>query len=149
MYVGHGFLSSFFRITACAVPRIIKPQEALPVLYKFKSSATGDVLMLEPHARQMLALWGRTSEEAQRRGILLHADIPAAIAALEEAVAHDEARRIQAALEAQTAPAPKHPSSDGETEPHAQQVHLRQRATPLLEMARRCFAAGKDITWGV
>jgi hypothetical protein len=119
------------------------------MLYKFKSSVTGDVLMLEPHARQILALWGRTSEEAQRRGILLHTDIPAAIAALEEAIAHDEARRIQAALEAKTAPAPKHSSSEGETETHTPQVHLRQRATPLLEMARRCFAAGKDITWGV
>ena len=66
--------------------------------------------------------------------------LPAAISAVEEAIAKEEAHRIQAALEAQ---------ERGEEAATPEGVSLRQRATPLLDMARRCLAAGKDITWGV
>ncbi|HQX59570.1 MAG TPA: DUF1840 family protein [Burkholderiaceae bacterium] len=31
----------------------------------------------------------------------------------------------------------------------AEQVTLRQRAVPFIDMLRRCQAAGKDIVWGV
>jgi hypothetical protein len=109
------------------------------MLYKFKSKVTSDVIMLEPNGRQILAIWGRVDEEAQKTGILLSADIPAAISALEEAIAKDEAQRAQAALEAQ---------ETGEDMPTAG-ISLRQRAAPLLDMARRSMACGKDITWGV
>ncbi|WP_293662995.1 DUF1840 domain-containing protein [Rhodoferax sp. OV413] len=111
------------------------------MLYKFKSKVASDVIMLEPNGRQILQLWGRTDAASQQKGILLAADLPAAISALEEAVAQEESRRVQAAL----------------AEPWAQEkgedsapsgVSLRQRAAPLLDMARRSLAAGKDITWG-
>lgn len=108
------------------------------MLYKFKSKVASDVIMLEPNGRQILMLWGRTDEADLRKGILQAADMPAAISALEEAIAHEEAQRIQAALEAQ---------EKGEDLPAG--VTLRQRAAPLLDMARRSLAAGKDITWGV
>ena len=109
------------------------------MLYKFKSKVASDVIMLEPNGRQILAIWGRTDAASQQKGILLAADMPAAISALEEAVAKDEAQRTQAALEAQ---------EKGE-DAAASGISLRQRATPLLDMARRSMAAGKDITWGV
>jgi hypothetical protein len=109
------------------------------MLYKFKSKVASDVLMLEPNGRQILAIWGRTDATSQQKGILLAADMPAAISALEEAVAKDEARRTQAALEAQ--------EKEVDTAPAG--ISLRQRAAPLLEMVRRSLAAGKDITWGV
>jgi hypothetical protein len=110
------------------------------MLYKFKSKVASDVIMLEPNGRQILTLWGRTDEDCLRKGILLAADMPAAISAVEEAIAKEEAHRIQAALEAQ---------ERGEEAATPEGVSLRQRATPLLDMARRCLAAGKDITWGV
>lgn len=109
------------------------------MLYKFKSKVTSDVIMLEPNGRQILMLWGRTDEAGLRKGILQAADMPAAISALEEAIAHEEAQRTQAALEAQERGEDALPAG----------VTLRQRAAPLLDMARRSMAAGKDITWGV
>ena len=109
------------------------------MLYKFKSKVASDVIMLEPNGRQILMLWGRTDEAGLRKGILQAADMPAAISALEEAIAQEEAKRIQAALDAQ---------EKGE-DPLPAGVTLRQRAAPLLDMARRSLAAGKDITWGV
>jgi hypothetical protein len=109
------------------------------MLYKFKSKVASDIIMLEPHGRHILKLWGRLDEGALRQGIVLAADMRVAIEALEEAVAQDEARRIQAALEAQEQGEERAPAG----------VSLRQRATPLLDMARRSLASGTDITWGV
>ncbi|CAM8635289.1 Protein of unknown function DUF1840 [Comamonadaceae bacterium] len=109
------------------------------MLYKFKSKVASDVIMLEPNGRQILTLWGRTGEDSLRKGILLAVDMPAAISALEEAIAKEEAQRAQAALEAQEKGEDITPTG----------VSLRQRATPLLDMARRSMAAGKEITWGV
>ena len=64
----------------------------------------------------------------------------AAIAALEQAVAADEAARAQAWHEAQ-AEGRKVAPRDG--------VTLRQRAWPLVEMMKRSSAENADIVWGV
>lgn len=109
------------------------------MLYKFKSKVASDIIMLEPNGRHILSLWGRVHEAELRQGILLAADMPAAIAALEEAIAMDDAQRAQEAMHAQERGEERAPNGVG----------LRQRAMPLLEMARRSQAAGKDITWGV
>ena len=63
------------------------------MLYKFKSKATGDLIMLEPHGRQILGLIGKTAEP---KGIVEVAELPAAIDALQAAVALHEARHAQA-----------------------------------------------------
>ncbi len=109
------------------------------MLYKFKSPVASDIIMLEPHGRQILAVWGRTGEDSLRKGILLAEDMPAAISALEEAITIDEALRVQAALHAQEQGEDSAPTG----------VSLHQRAAPLLAMVRRSVAAGKPITWGV
>jgi hypothetical protein len=64
----------------------------------------------------------------------------AAIAALQAAVAQEEADQQAAlaeALEQQKAP------------PRFEAIALRQRALPFIEMLRRCEKAGKEIVWGV
>ena len=53
------------------------------MLYKFKSRATADLIMLEPQGRQIVSLIGKTPGAS---GIVTVAQIPAAIAALEAAV---------------------------------------------------------------
>ena len=109
-------------------------------MYKFKSRATGDLIMLELNGRQMLKILGRNDPSTAAKGILEPGDMPAAIAALEAAIAADEARRKEAqekALE-EGLPAPLHEA-----------VSLRQRATPLITMIRRCLEADKEIVWGV
>jgi hypothetical protein len=108
------------------------------MLYKFKSKVASDVIMLEPNGRQILGIWGKDGGESVRHGILLPQEIPTAIAQLEAAIAHDEAERAHAALQAQ---------ARGETVA-VSSVSLRQRATPLLDMARRSLADEKEIVWG-
>jgi hypothetical protein len=108
------------------------------MLYKFKSHITSDVIMLEPNGRQILQIWGKFEEGAPAKGILLPQDMPAAKAALEAAIAHEEAQQAQAALEAQ---------AHGEDTP-VPGVSLRQRAMPLLDMLQRSLKAQKEIVWG-
>jgi hypothetical protein len=92
------------------------------MLYKFKSKAAGDLIMLEPNGRRVLEIIGK---EAGPKGIILPEDMPGAISALEAAKAK------------------------GEPQPRFDPVSLRQRAVPFLDMLRRCQTAGKEIVWGV
>ena len=107
------------------------------MLYKFKSKAAGDVIMLEQNASQVLRIIGR---EPQASGILEVAAMPAATAALEAAVAEEEQARRDAETET---------AANGHKLPPRSAVTLRQRVWPLLEMIRRSQHAGADIVWGV
>lgn len=110
------------------------------MLYKFKSKVTGDLIMLEPNGRQVLQLIGKGDAASLAKGIVLPADMPAAIAALERAVTEDEAVQKKRLQEAQAA---------GEKPARAETVSLRQRAVPFIDMLKRCHAAGKEVVWGV
>jgi regulator of protease activity HflC (stomatin/prohibitin superfamily) len=107
------------------------------MLFKFKSKAAGDLIMLEPNGRRVLEIIGKDSGP---KGIILPQEMPGAIAALEAAIAKEEAD--QQALIAQA-------QAQGETPPRFEAVSLRQRAVPFLDMLRRCESAGKEIVWGV
>ena len=107
------------------------------MLYKFKSKAAGDLIMLEPNGRRVLEIIGK---EAQPKGIILPEQMPAAIGALESAIVKEEADQKALAEEAK---------AKGETAPRFDAVSLRQRAVPFLDMLRRCEKAGKEIVWGV
>lgn len=96
------------------------------MIYKFTSRATGDVVMLGANGDEVLRLLGR---EPTPKGIVDAADLPAAIA------------RLQAAVAAAEAP----PADDDEQRPA---VGLRQRVWPLLEMFRRAAEADVPVTWG-
>ena len=109
-------------------------------MYKFKSRAAPDLIMLEPNGRQIVSIIGKASESASAPGILLPADMPAAIAALEAAMARDEEERVLRVKEARDA---------GEAEPKFEGVSLRQRALPMVEMLKRCHKADKEMVWGV
>lgn len=108
------------------------------MLYKFKSKVSSDVIMLEPNGRQILQIWGKFEEGAPAKGILLPEDMLAAKAALEAAIATEEAQRAQAAMDAQ---------ANGE-DTHIAGISLRQRAMPLLDMLQRSLKAQKEIVWG-
>lgn len=112
------------------------------MLYKFKSQVTGDLIMLEPNGRQMLALMGKGDADNLIKGILVPAEMPAAILALELAITQeDEAREVS-----ETATTPKTETSDTE---RGAVVSLSQRAAPLLKMMQRCHAENTPIIWGV
>lgn len=108
------------------------------MLYRFKSQATADVVMLEPSARQLLDIVGKTPGP---QGIITSEQIPAAIAALEEAVRleHDRHRHNGDPFAAE----------DHEEPAEREHVALHQRAAPLIDMLKRSAAEGKDVVWGV
>jgi len=107
------------------------------MIYKFKSKAAGDLIMMGPAGDQVLRITGK---EPAAQGIFEPAAMPAAIAAIEQAVAAEEAERAKAEQEA-AAEGRKLAPRDG--------VSLRQRAWPLVEMMKRAQAADKEIVWGV
>ena len=107
------------------------------MLYKFKSKAAGDVIMMGPAGDDVLRLIGKAPAA---QGIIETGAMSGAIAALEQAVAADEAARAQAEKDA-AAEGTKLAPRDG--------VTLRQRAWPLVEMMKRSMGEGADIVWGV
>jgi hypothetical protein len=66
--------------------------------------------------------------------------MPAAVAALDAAIAREETELKAAVDEAK---------SKGEVPPRPEGVSLRQRAVPFIDMLKRCEKAGKEIVWGV
>ena len=111
------------------------------MLYKFKSKVTGDLIMLEPNGRRVLQIIGKELGSAEAgKGIVLPDQMAAAVAALQAAVAKEEAER-----EAATARA----LAEGKEAPKFEALGLRQRTLPFIEMLRRCAQAGEPITWGV
>jgi hypothetical protein len=109
-------------------------------MYKFKSRAAGDLIMLEPNGRQILSILGRTDPASQAQGILLPEHMPEAIEKLQAAIQSDEDHKAQLVKEAQ---------DKGETPPRFEGISLRQRAVPFIEMIKRCQKADKEIVWGV
>ncbi len=107
------------------------------MIYKFKSKAAGDVIMTGPVGDDVLRVIGK-SPAAQ--GIIETGSMSGAIAAIEQAVAADEAARAQVEKDA-AAEGNKLGARDG--------ITLRQRAWPLVEMMKRSIAEGADIVWGV
>ena len=99
------------------------------MIYKFKSSASADLIMLGPHGDQLLRLLGR---EPSAHGIIEVAAMPVAVTTLQAAI--QQAEQV--------------PAADAEDAP-ALAVGLRQRLWPVIEMLRRCQAAQEPVVWGV
>src|SRR3990167_8081991 len=70
-----------------------QPSPRKTMLYRFKSRATADLILLLPHARRLLEIIGK---EPGAQGIITAAQIPAAVAALEAAVIDEERRAAEA-----------------------------------------------------
>jgi hypothetical protein len=107
------------------------------MLYKFKSKAAGDLIMLEPNGRRVLEIIGK---DAGPKGIILPEEMPQAMQALDAAIAREEAEQKAAIDEAK---------AKGQVPPRFDAVSLRQRAVPFIDMLRRCSKEGKEIVWGV
>lgn len=117
------------------------------MLYKFKSKATGDLIMLEPQGKHILKLIGK---EPGAKGIIMPSEMMAAMDALHAAVEREESA-IKAAKEnakeaAQNDEAEEIPTpvADG-----ARTISLKQRVVPFIDMLRRAHAEDKEVVWGV
>lgn len=100
------------------------------MLYKFKSKNAGDVIMLEGNGRRLLEVIGK---DAGPTGIILADQMPAAIKALQDAIALEESRD----------------EDPGDNAVQGDVLGLRQRAMPFIDMLQRNHKAGTDVTWGV
>ena len=99
------------------------------MLYKFKSSASGDLVMLGPQGDLLLRLIGR---EPASKGIIEPGAMPAALLLLQDAMAAAEPLQLA-------------PTDDEPLPP----VELRQRLWPMIDMLRRSQAANEPVVWGV
>ena len=112
------------------------------MLYRFKTKNRADVIMLEPNGRQALEIMGK---DPGPQGIILSAEMPAAIQALRAAVLKDEAdekaRQEKAEEEARERNSVYVPVPPG--------VTLRHRVLPLVDLLQRCHEDDDDIVWGV
>ncbi len=100
------------------------------MLYRFKSKNMGDIIMLESNGRHVLEIIGK---EPAPQGIILPEDMPAAIAALQTAIALEESGVKEEAGGAVPGSA----------------IDLRQRAQPFIEMLHMNHAANEAVIWGV
>lgn len=103
--------------------------------FKFKSQATGELLMLSAHAQALLQHIGKSSDP---KGILTPEEMPAALASL-RSLPLDELSEEGASAKQ---------DGDGE-QPEADAVDLRRRAWPLIQMIEAAQAAKEPIVWGV
>jgi hypothetical protein len=84
------------------------------MLYKFKSKASGDVIMFETHAKALLEIMGK---DPSAKGILLVADMPKALEALEVALKkHGHEADHEVSYEKGHASPAKHRSKEQEQE---------------------------------
>lgn len=113
------------------------------MLYKFKSKATGDLIMLEPQGKHILKLIGK---EPSAKGIILPNEMLAAIDALNTAVVQEELT-IQAAKDASKVEGEDRSAAPKAEGPRA--ISLRQRVVPFIDMLRRAHAENKEVVWGV
>ncbi len=102
------------------------------MLYKFKSKAAGDVIMLGANGDELLRVLGRE---------------PAAKGIIEPDRMADAMARIEAALRVEAAAGQARDAGDGASDKGG--VTLRQRLWPMLEMLKRASAAREPIVWGV
>ena len=100
--------------------------------YVFRSKSDSDLIMMGPIGDRLLHIIGKEPAPA---GIIAAAALPAAIAAIEAAVAADRREHVGEDEAAEDAKEPR--------------IGLAQRAWPLLEMMRRALADKNDIVWGV
>jgi len=107
------------------------------MIYKFKSKASGDIIMMGPTGDALLRAIGRAPSP---KGIIEPAAMAAAMTAIEQAVLVEEAARADAEREA---------AARGERLAPREGVALRQRLWPMVDMLKRAAAAGEPVVWGV
>ena len=110
------------------------------MLYKFKSQAAAEVIMLQSSAEELLKIIGKAPGAT---GIITVEQIPAAIAALRQAVAESEA------AEKSRAEASAAPDGEGDDEEADEPVLPHQLVAPFVRLLEASAAEGKAVVWGV
>lgn len=110
------------------------------MIYKLKSKAAADLILLGPHGDELMRLLGR--EAPSVRGIIEPAQMAEAIARLQAAIAAQESAAAGAGE-----PDATEAESGADGRPRA--LPLRTRLWPVIQMLERAQAAGEPVVWGV
>lgn len=114
------------------------------MLITFHSKAAADVMMYKEHAKRILDLLQKDSEQ----GIITSAEAPKAVEILEKEIAesrlHPTSEQVKRDVDA-------HHGEQGDDADHEQMevVTFATRAYPLLDMLREARKGGYDVVWGV
>lgn len=106
------------------------------MLYRFKSQAAAELIMLHNDGEEMLRLLGK---DITPQGVITVAQMPNAIHALKQAMQSMEAPEASSQPETEI-----RPLDDTEDT-----VSLTQRLRPMVTLLQASVAAGKDVVWGV
>lgn len=120
------------------------PQGTEAMLYRFKSKAAADLIMLEADARRLLLIM--TGKDAAQ-GILRGDAVEQAHQRLQAAVQDDELARARLHERVRTGQATE--QEHDEYRRQQAQVRLAQRAQPMIAMLGRCRSEAADLLWGV
>ena len=107
------------------------------MLYRFKSNAGADVVMLEPNGKQLLQILGK---EPSGPGIILPEQMPGAVQTLRDAVFEEEAEHERERQEA---------LARGELPPEPNRITLRVRVMPFIELLQYSINENTEVLWGV
>jgi len=117
------------------------------MLFKFKSKAHSDLIMLEEGGRLVLTL---IKKDIEPKGIIEVSDMDAALKILEDAIKAN-------GVGAHAAPPENQRSASGEenkfgatnSDEKLDPVTIKQRVIPFIEMLKTCKSQGQPIVWGV
>jgi hypothetical protein len=112
------------------------PYRKLPMLYRFKSQATADLVMLGADAQGALRLIGK---DLTPEGVISPDQLPRAIDILQRAWQEDHALRLR---EETSAPEPLAETDDADPD-----VRLSQRLVPLVNMLELANKADVAVVW--
>ncbi|MGB3067393.1 MAG: DUF1840 domain-containing protein [Ottowia sp.] len=104
------------------------------MLYKFKSQAAAEVIMLQSTGDEVLKIAGKTPGPT---GIITVEQIPGVISALQAEIKRREALPKEEKKE------------DAEASGSDDPIPLGKRALPFIELLRESAEAKKDVVWGV
>ena len=109
------------------------------MLYKFKSQAAAEVIMLQSTGDEILKIIGKTPGS---KGIITVEQIPGAISTLQAEIKRRDALPKEKGNENEK-------QSQGEPGAEDDPIPLGKRAVPFIELLRESAEAGKDVVWGV
>ena len=106
------------------------------MLYKFKSAAAGDVIMMEANGNQVLEAIGR---EPAERGVIQAQAMQDAIDKLKLAIQASQAKASQ----------PPEEREEEDADANSDPIPFHTRAQPFLQLLQISLEEGKDVVWGV
>jgi cyclopropane-fatty-acyl-phospholipid synthase len=117
------------------------------MLFKFKSKAHSDLIMLEEGGRLILSM---IKKEVENKGIIEVSDMDEALKRLEDAIKTGGVGHQAAPRENQrSAETADKPFAGKDFDDKLDPVTIKQRVIPFIEMLRVCKSKAQPIVWGV